>query len=44
MSVVPGLAIVGCLVTGVAGIQHAPESLVASALAFGILVYVYTKN
>jgi hypothetical protein len=48
-SVVPGLAIAGCLATGVFGLGYAwenrdPVFLIASALAFGILAYTSLKE
>ncbi len=48
LSAVPGLAALGLLVTGIAGLVHAFQggdglSLLASALAFGIVFYVSFK-
>ena len=45
MTAVPGLAVLGLMITGIAGLFHAygngeGVSLVASALAFGIIFYV----
>jgi len=50
-SIVPGLAIVGCLTTGVVGVVRCfrtetadPLYLMASALAFGILAYLSFRD
>ncbi len=48
LSMIPGLAALGLLVTGVAGIAHAflggdGLSLLASAVAFGIVFFVSFK-
>ena len=44
-SAIPGLAIIGLLLTGIGGLAHAflfeaATGLLASAVAFGVLLYV----